>query len=187
MIIDDIMTDFNLLADADSAINYLVQKKLKNPNVIYKEKNGAYIYENYYLLPSFTKKEDATLQILKENLKIVNPICKTSSPELINILSTMDKKFSIIIYKIQQTSNADLIPYIQTNGVEKDKIEQFVSEQQNLLSQTELYNSEIFQSINHFYLTSDTKNIIFDDWTKLVPSNNLDKTLQEFQQLKNIL
>ena len=85
MIIDDIMTDFNLLTDADSAINYLVQKKLKNPNVIYKEKNGAYIYENYYLLPSFTKKDDETLQILKKNLKIVNPICKTSSPELIEI------------------------------------------------------------------------------------------------------
>lgn len=187
MIIDDIMTDFNLLTDADSAINYLVQKKLKNPNVIYKEKNGAYIYENYYLLPSFTKKDDETLQILKKNLKIVNPICKTSSPELIDILSTIDNKFSMIIYKIQQTNNADLIPYSQTNGTKQDKIEQFITEQKNLLSQTGLYNPEIFQSINHFYITSDTENIVFDDWTNLVQSNNIDETLQDFQQLKNIL
>ena len=93
----------------------------------------------------------------------------------------------MIIYKIQQTNNADLIPYSQTNGTKQDKIEQFITEQKNLLSQTGLYNPEIFQSINNFYITSDTENIVFDDWTKLVQSNNIDETLQDFQQLKNIL
>ncbi len=173
--INEFITNFNICKDAKSAIEYMVSLKKQNPSLKYKDKNGAYVFENYYILPGYTNKNSEFLKSLKENLNIVQPICKTSAPELIDIVSTEDENFSAIIYKINDTKNADLIPYLESDGANQEKTDLFISEQIELLNKTGLYNPEIFNSTEHFYLTPDTKNIVFEAWGELVKINKDEK------------
>lgn len=185
--ITKIIKNFNSCKDADSAIKFLVELQSKNHSIRYKDRNGAYVWENYYILPSYTSKESEFMTKLWENLKIVNPICKTSSPELVDIAETQDKKFTAIFYKINETLSSDLVPYMQTKGATLEKIELFKSEQIELLNKTELYNQEFFNSLNHFYLTPDTKNIVFEHWNNLKKCNNEAEKNIFLQNLKSLL
>lgn len=181
--INEFITNFNICADMNAAIEYMVSLKKQYPALKYKDRNGAYIYENYYILPSCTNKNSNFLKNLKENLNIVQPICKISAPELIDIVSTKDEKFSAIIYKINDTKNADLIPYLESNGANQEKIDLFISEQIELLNNTGLYNPEIFNSTEHFYLTSDTGNIVFEAWGNLCKTDNPKEILHKLNCL----
>lgn len=173
-----VIKEFNTCKNADEAIKFLVELQKQNPSIKYKDRNGAYVWGNYYILPSYTSKECEFMTKLSENLKTVNPICKTSSPELIDIAETQDKKFTAIFYKINETLNADLIPYMLTNGATQEKIKLFKSEQIELLEKTGLFNQEFFNSLNHFYLTPDTKNILFESWNNLKKyENETDKNI----------
>lgn len=185
--ITKIIQDFNTRATADDAIKFLVELQKQTPSIKYKDINGAYIWGNYYILPSYTAKHSEFITKLSENLKIVNPICKTSSPELIDVAETQDKKFSAIFYKINETLSADLIPYMQTKGATKEKIELFKSEQLELLEKTGLYNQAFFNSLDLFYLTHDTKNIVFEFWNNLKLCENETEKSDFLQNLDSLL
>ena len=185
--ITKVIKDFNSCADAESAIKYMVELQKRNPSIKYKDRNGAYVWSNYYILPSYTSKESEFMTKLSKNLKTVNPICKTSSPELVDIAETQDKKFTAIFYKINETLNADLIPYMKTKGATPEKIELFKSEQVELLEKTGLFNQELFNSLNRFYLTTDTKNILFESWSDLKRYENENEKNIFLQNLNSLL
>ena len=187
VMITKIIRDFNNCANADSAIKFMVELQKQNPSIKYKDRNGAYVWGNYYILPSYTSKNSEFLSNLDKNFKIVNPICKTSSPELVDIAETKDKKFTAIFYKINETLNADLIPYMQTKGATGDKIELFKSEQIELLEKTGLYNNKFFNSLNRFYLTPDTNIILFEDWSELKKYENKTEKNSFIQNLDSLL
>lgn len=169
MLITEIIEKINSSKDGNAAIDCLIEFKNSTPDLKFIDKNGAYVYNNYYILPSYTNKNDEFLKKLKENLKLANQICKTSSPEFVDIASTKDENFTVIIYKINSSEDAELIPYLQTNGATIEKKELFKSEQEKLLEEKMLYNPEILIAVDHFYLTPDTQNIVFGSWTGLIP------------------
>lgn len=185
--ITKVIKDFNSCANSDDAISFLVELQKQNPSIKYKDRNGAYVWGNYYIVPSYTPKDSEFMKTLSKNLAIVNPICKTSSPELVDIAETQDKKFTAIFYKINETLSADLIPYMQTKGATKEKIDLFKSEQLELLGETGLYNQMFFSSLNHFYLTSDTKNIVFESWNNLKLCENETERNNFLQNLNSLL
>lgn len=185
--INKVIKDFNSCTDTDSAIKFMVELQKRNPSIKYKDRNGAYVWGNYYIVPSYTSKDGEFMAKLTKNLKLVNPICKTSSPELIDIAETKDKKFTAIFYKINETLSADLVPYMQTKGASKEKIELFKSEQRELLEKTGLYNPEFFESLNRFYLTPDTKNVLFEGWNELMICETETEKANFFNNLDSLL
>lgn len=185
--IKKVIQDFNKRADADDAIKFLVELQKQNTSIKYKDRNGAYIWGNYYIVPSYTPKDSEFMKNLIKNLEIVNPICKTSSPELIDITETQDRKFTAIFYKINETLSADLIPYMQTKGATKEKIELFKSEQLELLEKFGIYNQNFFTTLDHFYLTPDTKNIVFESWNNLKLCENETEKVNFLKNLDSLL
>ena len=101
-----------------------------------------------------------------------NNLCPTSAPRLVKIVSTKEKIFTAIIFEINDTKDGELIPYLQTKDVPMEKIKEFKKEQLELLDKTGLYNPIIFNDINNFYTTFDTKNIVFGSWDKLLKVEN---------------
>lgn len=187
MIISEIIEKINSSKDGNAAIDCLIEFRNSTPDLRFIDKTGAYVYKNYYILPSFTNKNDEFLTTLKNNLKLVNQICKTSSPEIVDIISTQDEKFTVIIYKINDSENAELIPYLQTNGASIEKKELFKSEQAKLIEEKNLYNPEILIAIDHFYLTPDTQNIVFGSWTGLISCENKTKKSEFLNSLNRLL
>jgi len=187
MIISEIIEKINSSKDGDAAIDCLIEFKNSLPDLKFIDRNGAYVYKNYYILPSYTNKNDEFLSKLRDNLKLVNQICKTSSPEIIDIASTQDEKFTVIIYKINSSENAELVPYLQTSGATIEKKELFKSEQAKLIEEKNLYNPEILIAVDHFYLTPDTQNIVFDSWTGLIPYENESEKSEFLNKLNCLL
>lgn len=185
--ITKVIEEFNACSDAESAIRFLVGLQKQNPSIKYKDRNGAYVWANFCIVPSYTSKDSEFMVKLYNNLRFVNPICKTSSPELIDIAQTKDKKFTAIFYKINETLNADLIPYLDSKGASKEKIELFKSEQIQLLENTGFYNNQFFSSLNQFYLTSDTKNILFENWSELKKCKDETEKNNFLQNLASLL
>ena len=187
MIISEIIEKINSSKDGNTAIDCLIEFKNSTPDLKFIDKNGAYVYKNYYILPSYTNKNDEFLSKLRDNLKLVNQICKTSSPEFVDIASTQDEKFTVIIYKINCSENAELIPYLQTNGATIEKKELFKSEQTMLIEEKNLYNPEILVAVDNFYLTPDTENIVFGSWTGLIPCQNETEKTEFLNKLNCLL
>ena len=187
MIISEIIEKINSSKDSNAVIDYLIELHNSNQELRFIDKTGAYVYKNYYILPSFTNKNDEFLTTLKNNLKLVNQICKTSSPEIVDIISTQDEKFTVIIYKINESENAELIPYLQTNGASIEKKEIFKSEQTKLIEEKNLYNPEILIGIENYYLTPDTQNIVFGSWTGLISCEDETKKSEFLNSLNRLL
>ena len=187
MIISEIIERINSSKNSNAVIDYLIELHNSNQELRFIDKTGAYVYKNYYILPSFTNKNDEFLTTLKNNLKLVNQICKTSSPEIVDIISTQDEKFTVIIYKINESENAELIPYLQTNGASIEKKEIFKSEQAKLIEEKNLYNPEILIGIENYYLTPDTKNIVFGSWTGLISCEDETKKSEFLNSLNRLL
>lgn len=172
--IEEFIIAFENCEDSDSAIEFMVETQQKTLNLKYKDRTGAYIFENYYIQPSFTPIEDGFYKDLEKNLGFINSnnLCPTSAPRLVKIVSTKEKIFTAIIFEINDTKDGELIPYLQTKDVPMEKIKEFKKEQLELLDKTGLYNPIIFNDINNFYTTFDTKNIVFGSWDKLLKVEN---------------
>lgn len=187
--IEEFIIGFENCENSDSAIEFMVEIQQKTLSLKYKDRTGAYIYGNYYIQPSFTPLEDGFYKDLEKNLKFLesNNLCPTSAPRLVKIVSTKEKIFTALIFEINDTNDAELVPYLQTKGASTEKLKIFKSEQLELLDKAGLYNPLIFNDINNFYLTSDTQNIIFGAWDKLLKIENEEEKKEFINKLEKLL
>lgn len=187
--IEEFIIGFENCKDSDSAIEFMVETQQKTLNLKYKDRTGAYIFENYYIQPSFTPIEDGFYKDLEKNLGFINSnnLCPTSAPRLVKIISTKEKIFTAIIFEIPETKDGELIPYLQTKGVSTEKLKEFKKEQLELLNQTGFYNPIIFNDINNFYTTFDTKNIFFGAWDKLLKIESEEEKKEIISKLEKLL
>ncbi len=154
--------------------------KANENSVQFNKKNGSYIFGNYYIVPGYMKQNSDFF----DNLRFLNRAgyCRTSAPELVDIIQTPDKNFGVVIYKINDTKGGILEPYREVaHEIPIEKKERFLEEQITLLKSTALYNPAITESQDAWGVTTDTKNIYVDSWSQLVKS----KSTQERQDLIN--
>ena len=187
--IEDFIIGFENCENSDSAIGFMVEIQQKTLNLKYKDRTGAYIFQNYYIQPSFTPYNDGFYKDLEKNLRFLesNNLCKTSAPKLVKIVSTKEKVFTAIIFEITDTKEGELIPYLQTKGVQTEKLKEFKKEQLELLDKTGFYNPIIFNDINNFYTTFDTKNIVFGAWDKLLKVESEEEKKEIKNKLEKLL
>lgn len=185
--INHILNQFKNCADRKSAIEYMLTSQSGNSNLLYKERNGAYVFQNYYLSLRIANPNTNFYKTLYQNLKLVNPICKTSSPEIIGTADTKDNLFTAIAYRINYCNNADLIPFFQVGNLKPEKIQLFKSEQIKLIEEKSLYNPNLFNNLNHFYITPDTNNIVFENWNVLEQIVDTDQKQSLITQINNLL
>jgi hypothetical protein len=176
-IISEILARFKECETSSDGIKFLVDTKSQNPDIAYIDRDGSYIYKNYIIKPSYTPKSSEYLINTKTTLEFLNKTghCKTSAPKLIGIEETKDQKFSIIVLEIQDTKDANLVPYEDKEDSTEEKINQFIEEQKKLLEENSSYNPIIFNNLSQLYLTPDTKTIIISVWDRLETCQEQEK------------
>ncbi len=154
--------------------------------VTYNGKNGSYLMANYYIVPGYIKQDSNFF----DNLKFLNRAgyCRTSAPELVDILQTPDNNFGVVIYKINDTKGGILQPYREVAlEVPIEKKEKFLEEQITLLKSTSLYNPAITESQDAWGVTPDTKNIYVDSWSQLEKSQSSKQSQSLIEKIRTLL
>ena len=155
-------------------------------NVKYNQRNGTYTVANYHIVPGFMKEDSKYL----DNLRFLNRagFCRTSAPELVDVVKTRDNNFGVIIYKINDTNGGTLLPYLDVaTEVSAEKKKQFLDEQATLLKSASLYNPAIFESQKNWGVTPDTRNIYIDSWSTLTKCQDPDEKKNIIEKLKSFL
>lgn len=154
--------------------------------VQYNGKNGSYMYENYYIVPGYIKQDSDFF----DNLRFLNRAgyCRTSAPELVDILQTSDNNFGVVIYKINETKGGILKPYIEVSDeIPIEKKEKFLEEQVALLKSTALYNPAVTESQSAWGVTPDTQNIYVDSWSQLTKSQSVKQSQSLIERIRTLL
>lgn len=168
-------------------IEILNKFKSQNKDVIYNEKNGSYVLENYYIVPGMYTDD---CKSFVKNLKTLNRLglCRTSAPEIIDIAQNANNDFAVFVYKINDTKGGILLPYLQKyKQVPIEKKEQFLQEQKALLLNTAKYNPAVLKSFDCWGVTPDTYNIFIDSWNELTKSMSKEEQSRIIQHLEEIL
>ena len=123
----------------------------------------------------------------EKNLLYLNHLghCKTSAPDLVKIANSKDNSFNVIVYKLNGTEGGILEPLVTLKDVPETSKKRFTDEQLALLADTGLYNTEITDSYNYWYLTPDTKNIFIDSWSSLKKCQSPEEKRMIFEKLKS--
>ena len=169
----------------DEAITILNNTQKQNNDIKYRQRDGAYIYQNYYIIPGI-KPLDRSFE---SNIRFINKLglCKTSAPELIEVSNSKDNSFCVIIYKLNDTKGGELLPIKTLSNIPRKSKKRFISEQIELLDNTGLYNSAVTDSYDYWLITPDTKNIVIDSWSDLKRCTDLKQKKDIEEQLQRVI
>ena len=164
-IINQLISKLDHFANSDQAIKTLLNFRKEVNGMKFDPRYGIFKYSNCYIVPGFKAKDTRFI----ENLKKIRELgcCKTSAPELLFDGRSLDKKFDVIIYRINGSKDGQLKPLKSLNEIPQENKQKFINEQMDLLQQTSLFNRAVTDSYDDWFVTRDSKNIHIASWSNL--------------------
>ena len=162
--INNLILELEKAKDDKDMIETLVNICNSNPEVEHHKRAGIYLYKNYYIKSGYIGKGTQFI----DNMRYLedNGYCSSSAPKVIGMPISKDKKFCVIITKINESEGGELIPYA-LHRTDENKRRKFARELIALLNEQSLHNPCITESYDNWYLTPKEKNIVIDHWSVL--------------------